>query len=538
MCAESQRRVRAVAIRATAWGAVGVCCALWWCFAGQTAMAAQEGAPAAPTNPAAEIAPSFDPRQPTPPMAGSENAEAAFPTPPPRQPFAIRPAAEPAEPIKVERAHDVLLLLGVEQSHLDTFRDGEPLSLEEEDALYRMIYAGRRFPLSQLEAFTQKAFDVDELVANPAQARGEIFPLSGYVTRVIAHEPLPEVAERYLMPRYYECHLELDNNLPVTVYTTSIPKAWPLDQDFREPASALGIFVKLAGDKENAARSQPIFVAQRVAWHPDTFLGRLGMDVGLFDQVQQRKTLLSEDRECFYQLLHAAQQFDSHQVIAAAKQTQERIDEVAAQKGKRVPAGLAFTISQLLEAPQEYAGEPFDFTGLLKRAIKIRVTDKDIRERFGIDHYYELQVLLDVDYVVRDKDRDHRFYNYPITVCVRELPQGLPEGERLREFVRLPAVLMKIWSYQSEFAQQQGETKAQLGPLFIGRTVGWLRPEKPSNSLAGIIMRGLFLAALLGVFFTMWRYHQVDRQFRKRTQELPSQTPDLSGLADLDRHSP
>lgn len=527
---DRRRRKRVAVAFAPAWLAVGLWCVAWWCCGGEAVTAAQENAPAATQNAETDEAPAFDPRQPAP--------EAGFPVPPPRQPLTVQPAPQPAEPIKIERAHDVLLLLGVEQSHLDTFKDGEPLSLDEEDALFRMLYAARRFPLSQLEAFTQSAFDIHQLAADPVQERGEISPLSGHVTRVVAHEPLPEIAERFLMPRFYECHLELDNKIPVTVYTTNIPKAWPLDQEIREPASALGIFVKLADNREDAAQSQPIFVAQRIAWHPDTFLGRLGMDVGLFDQLQQRKSLMSEDRECFYQLLHVAQKFDARQVIEAARVTQERIDEAAQEQGKRTPAGLAFTIKQLLDAPEKYSGEPFDITGLLKRAVKIRVTDQDIRERYGIDHYYELQVLLNVKHVFREQERDHHFYSYPITVCVRELPQGMPEGERLREFVRVPGILLKVWSYQSEFSQQQGETKVQLGPLFVGKTVGWLRPEKQNNSLAGMIMGGLFIAALCGIIFIMWRYNQSDIQFRKRAQDLPSQKPDLSGLADLDRQNP
>lgn len=471
--------------------------------------------------------PTFDPRQPAPAMADSAQPDAAFPAPPPQQPD--------FKPIDVKDAHDVLLLLGVEPSHLKLFSDGEPLSGDEEDSLYKMLYAARRFPLSQLEAFTRQSFNVGDLVANLAKARGEIFPLSGYVTRATIHEPLPEVAERYLMPRYYECQVELDNNVAATIYTPTIPNAWPLDQDIREPMSARGIFVKLAADTEAANSSHPIFVAQRIAWHPDSYLGRLGMDMSLFDQVQQRKTLLSEDRECFYQLLNVAEQFDASQLLAAARETQERLDEAAQHKDKREPSGLAFTIGQLLKKPEEYAGAPFDFTGLLKRAIKIRVTDKDIRERFGIDHYYELQVLLDLEYVVRDGQRDHRFYNFPITVCVRELPEGIREGERLREFVRVPAVLMKIWSYQSEFAKQQGEEKAQIGPLFIGRTIGWIRPAKSTNSLAGMIAAALFLTAVGGILFTMWRYNQTDRRFRQRTKELHAEEPDLSGLSDLEQ---
>lgn len=490
-------------------------------------------------------APAFDPRRSddaTPP-APPQPTEPAFPTPPPRGPMRVQPQTPPldAGPAEIRSARDMLGLLGVDASHLEMFQDGEPIGLAEEDGLHKLLFAARRFPISRLEAMSYDTLNLNQLTAAPVAMRGEIFPVEGFVTEVIAHEPPTEIADRYQLSRYYECRLEMgQTDLPATIYTNHIPEAWPVGEAMRERVSAQGIFVKLAGDMQAASSQhpQPVFVAHRIAWHPDTFLGNLGMDVGLFDQVQQRKTLLSEDRECFYRLLHLAEQFDPARLREAVQQTQQQFAAAAAQREKPAAPGLGFIIGELLKDPAQYAGMPFELNGVLKRAIKVRVHDADIQERFGIDHYYELQVLLDLHYVIRDGDEEHHFNNYPITVCVRHLPPGIPEGERLREFVRVPAVLMKVWLYQSEFAAKLGETKSQTAPLFVGRTIGWQPAESATNPIAGWIAGGLFLLAIAGIWYGIWRYNRDDRTFRKLTSTLHQDDPDLRGLADLDRRRP
>lgn len=482
--------------------------------------------------PAAEqgAAPSFDPR-------GSDEAEPAFPAPPPRQPITMQPM-EPlpeVQPGDLDTPQKMLALLGVDASHLEAFHDGAPIGLEEEDTLHKLLYAARRFPISRLEGMVHGQLNLDQLTAAPGQRRGEVFPVEGFVTEVIEHQPLPEVADRYQLPRYYECRLLIgDSNLAATVYTNIIPKAWEIGQPIRERVSALGIFVKLAGET-NGPSPQPVFVAKRIAWHPDTFLGNLGMDMGLFDDLQHRKTLMSEDRECFYRLLHLAEQFEPTQLHQAAEQTKAYFAELAAQQEKPTKAGLGFIIGEILKHPDAFAGMPFELTGVLKRAIKVRVPDADIRERYGIDHYYELQVFLDLEYILDAGDQKHRFANYPVTVCVRSLPAGIPEGERLREVVRIPAVLMKVWAYQSELTMAHDDNKTQTAPLFIGRTIGWLPVKSTTNPVAGMIAGMLVLLALLGLGYGIWRYNRDDRAFRQLTKALEPEEPDLRGLADLDR---
>jgi hypothetical protein len=146
--------------------------------------------------------------------------------------------------------------------------------------------------------------------------------------------------------------------------------------------------------------------------------------------------------------------------------------------------------------------------------VRITVSDPDIVARFGIDHYYNLFVFTD------DSQGN------PLVFCVRELPQGMPtgDGERFGEYVRVAGFFLKTWAYRverpAETTVPAGSPAAhfQLAPLLIGEQPVWYRSEKSAGSaIAGAIAGGLFVLALLGIWFAAWRYGRGDREFRRRT---------------------
>jgi len=95
-----------------------------------------------------------------------------------------------------------------------------------------------------------------------------------------------------------------------------------------------------------------VLAADRIAWHPDrvdadlgiaedhVLLGDLGMDVGLFDQVRDRKGLVAADRECFYQLLTAVGRADAAELARHGRNRKQ------------------FNIAQLLTTPKTERGKP------------------------------------------------------------------------------------------------------------------------------------------------------------------------------------
>ncbi len=198
----------------------------------------------------------------------------------------------------------------VDESLLRQFIDHRPLHEDETEALAHVMFALPKLPLEEVSRWIVPTPDWDAIIAAPQDHRTEFFHLTGRVKRVEKVKLLPEVAERYEFRHYYQADVKLGNDdLSVTVYTRTIPKAWPLDQPIDETISFDGMFLKL-GDK-------PVFAATRLAWHPNKldekagvgvdqiFLGDLEMDFGLWDDVVDRQGLIAGDREAFYQLLAA-----------------------------------------------------------------------------------------------------------------------------------------------------------------------------------------------------------------------------------------
>ncbi len=527
----------------------------WWTaarvailFACWTAVAEVPAAAQEPT-PAEDTAPANDPRAfgvPEPiterPAPSYDPRDSVFPIFPPRpdnEPT-IPPPLGSELPTELRTSRDVLLFFGVDASYLEMLQDGQPIGLDEEASLYKLLYASQRFPLVQFNKLGRREWNLNDITIDPSAVRGEAFLVRGYVTKVIEEQPLPEVISQFQLQKFYKCYFTLnDTDMPAIVYTTVAPKNWKLDEDIHERASAWGLFAKLEGNPrlDVTQSPTPIFIAPRIAWHPDSFLGRHGVDVGLLEAVMQRAPLMSQDREIFYQLLAAAPTMKLPELQAEAKATQERFAALARQENR--PNTLSFQIGQLLDHPDNFRGDVLGFSGNVKRAINVRVPDGDVRRRFGIDHYYELQVFLDLEYLIKDDaGNERRFQNYPITVCVRQLPGGMPEGENLRVPVNVNGVFLKIWSYASQYAESQGDNKRQLAPLLVAPTVMLIQPEpRQGTSYAGWIAGGLFLLAIGGIWLGIWRYSRDDKKFRQFSQQHTGAgtAPDLSGLAEMEQ---
>ena len=197
------------------------------------------------------------------------------------------------------------------------FVDGQPIDSSEQEPLLRVLYALRRCPPAEIERWARG--DFRQPAAGPKQrgaARRGLSP-EGVVSRVVPEQPPADAAGRYQMQQYYRCEVLLaPSRQPAIVLTPTVPKAWPLNEEFSERIRGSGLFLKLApGESEETAK--PVFAAQRLAWHAEGLLGDLGMDSGLFDTVQNKAAIGPEERECFYQLLAAVGQADPAGVISA-----------------------------------------------------------------------------------------------------------------------------------------------------------------------------------------------------------------------------
>jgi len=420
-------------------------------------------------------------------------------------------------PAKAQSTSEMLRLLGVQDEHLTAFIDGQPADEDETEPLLRMLNAAGRFDTLRLHRGIRNDVTLEDLSAQPSTFRGEIVQLQGRLQKVQVEETPAELATRFELPKYYRCEVLLEpSQLLATVYAITVPHQWAEGAgDLDQPISFVGFFIKTASESEDDP--QPVFVTRRLAWHPATTLGKLGMDVGLFDTVSDHSPIKASEREAFYQLLAAAGRAEIGQLD---RLTQDD-----------------YSVEPLFNAPELQRGRLVGLSGVARRITKVVVDDPDIVERFGIDHYYEVGVFTD------DSQGN------PVIFCVRELPEGMPTGDRISEAVRIPAFFLKTWTFETAQLNQKAAEQAaegqprqrlkQVAPLLIGKSLHWqTAPVAAPPGISGWVAGSLFLLALAGVWFGAWRRHKADRTYAQgtlaRAREPEESTLDTSGFEAME----
>ena len=149
---------------------------------------------------------------------------------------------------------------------------------------------------------------------------------------------------------------------------------------------------------------------------------------------------------------------------------------------------------------------------------------------------------------VRHDTKGRLFSSYPVTVCVRNLPQGMPEGEDIRQDVRIDAFFVKLWAYHTQFMSevisptaadlaasktQQERQRLQFSPLMIGHKPELIRRETTSNPLLGLTFGSIFLVFLAAVGYAVWKARRGDRDFQRAMLARKSRLADNGDLDGL-----
>ena len=282
----------------------------------------------------------------------------------------------------------------------------------------------------------------------------------------------PDLSERHARQTVHLVRIVDSDGLAVDVLAEHVPEAWARDIAIDEPADAVGILLaRGTGPPLEPGNEAPslTLVSPRVAWRPGTPLGSLGMDYGLFDGVQDGRKLLASDADAFYDMLAAA--------------------------GRATPEGLetaAGGVSDVLELidPQvqwleTHRGNPVRIRGTARRAIRIAIDDPFRRSQLGTDHYWEVYVFVRTPTPVQIHGRVQD--TYPMVACVRELPQGMPTGERISEEVDVAGFAFKRYRYPTAAGRGAAGRDAagrdaatdQESPLIVGRTLRWFPDTEP-----------------------------------------------------------
>jgi hypothetical protein len=463
----------------------------------------------------------------------------------------------------------VLSLAGWGRERLAAFGDDTPLTDDQRQSLAELVWRLRSFSPASLAAWTRKDISFDSLLAEPAEHRGELIGLAGRVRRVTRHELSADAAERLEMPAYFECELALEGDESATVITGRVPKVWLEMDGLDEPVSASGVFVKrLPADGSNG---RLLFVSGRIAWHPtvtreplvsfgESVLGTLGMDVGLLDDVRNHQPILATEREAFYEMLAAAGRAGASQLVRFAQdslgtvrqQWQREAEQPGSEPGRPRPRPndgqqrrlLAeevvrradegrFSVAPLFNDPDGQIGQLAVFEGAARRAARVEVgtspdgSPSDVLRRFGIDHYYELDVFTDDS------------QDFPLVFCVSELPAGFPTGGAIHEPVRVAGFFFKSWLYQTRkpLDGSHDDTLAgqpQYAPLLIGRAPIWLQPPSAGGPWPALVVAGLVVLAMGCVWGVTWWWAKGNRRFDRTVLSRDRTLPEGQSLNDLD----
>lgn len=410
------------------------------------------------------------------------------------------PAA--AAPPRVENARDLLALLGLDAPALAGLADRQPVQPDELDLVLRTVLAVRRFSLADLEQFSLAEVPWSRLAESPREERGQAMRLAGRVVRADRLLLTEQQAEQFELSAVYRCELELGESAqPAVVFAERVPEAWKLGEPLDERVTARGIFLKTSAD--DPQRPTPVFVARRVGWHPRTVLGELGYDVGLLDGVRNQTALGLDDSEAFFAMLHAVGQVSGSELLRKARHDEpaQSLFPTSRPEGNRIRQ----------EPPKVARGELIALVGTVIRCIEIKVESADLRTVYGLDHYYELE-LVNID-----------SQGNPITFCVRELPSGMPQGHRLSTDVRIAGFFFKTWTYRQKDDPRaaeptpEGKLKFRIAPLLIGRGPVLLEPLESTNIWFHVAVGGLLVGLAAVAWVGVWWFNREDRQFSQRT---------------------
>lgn len=428
-------------------------------------------------------------------------------------------AQEPADSREVFRA------LGVEDEYFDRLADGLPIGREERDSLFRVMHRLRKFPTEKQKRWAMDSKLLETALVRPKDYRGQIFSLRG---RILDVKPLTvpkEDAERYEMKVYYCCMLKLDSlRQPIVVFTENVPRQWKNGAKPNTEGGALGVFMKNANLFSEAPPGEtnlmPVFAAARIAWYPNNLLGRLGMDVGLLDTVENQEPLTKEESPAFYEMLAAVGRAQPGQLADQAKANLPKMP----QKFRWTDSfgQDQYSIVPLFNDAQNQTGRLVMLRGTTRLVEKVHV-EPEIAAEYGFDHYFNVML------VTADSQGN------PLTFCVLELPEGMPQGSKTRyaEDIQIAGFFFKTWSYDVQVRSDKTDktiTRKQLSPLLIGRSLVW-RPESPrSQTGMNTIVAVVFIAAMFAIWFVAWRS---SRNSRRWVDQALDKQPDFTNIDNL-----
>jgi hypothetical protein len=435
-----------------------------------------------------------------------------------------------AEEKRPSNSREMFRFLGAGDTYFERMTGGVPVDTDELDPLLRILFKLRQFPAADMERWAIDGDKLGEAIGQAGKFRGSIFRLRGRVIAVEPQRPTAEQSQRYEMPRYFRCRLQIDSPpCFADIYTEDVPVAWRKGSKPNVDGGAFGVFLKTAKKIDN--RDAPVFVAPRIAWYSDDLLGRLGMDYGLLDDLANVKNMSPEkhdslDREAFLEMLAAVGRAKPGELARQAD-----ADLTSAPKDLKWTDREGkphFSVVPLFNQPKTQVGRLVVLSGTARLIEKVYVEDPNAVARFGFDHYFLVSLFTD------DSNGN------PLTFCVRELPEGMPYGNlpHYGESVRIAGFFYKTWVYPVKrmadpSLMSNPKTGGQASPLLFGRSLVWYRaPKSASTPGLNTFVFASLAVVMLAIWGLAWRSRI--REKRRRAESLGTTTK-LDSVGDLGR---
>ncbi len=409
-------------------------------------------------------------------------------------------------------------LSGFESSEVFDVQDDQPWN-QYQPIVSRLLYRVCQVSESSLRRFANYNAGIQpaDIRTTPRDFRLRVFALRGRVKRIVdirsdandAALPFEGLTLSRLITDDQTELLVLTPILRDSTRPPAIPARWPRNTDIDQLVNLHGFFLALVdwgGDADQRAAmglsndQAPVLVAPRLAWLPDhssaaipvgdsqLLLARHGVDVGRLEALRNSTspTIGVEDTASFYQLLSASPE------ISRDELPRESID-----------------FKDCLQNSHQHHGDALTVSGHVRRITRLAIKDDSIQRRYGLDHYFQLDLLVPLDnqrIVIRppqraldDQDMIVHENRYPVSVCVAKLPCSPAEMEHRQVFVE--GFFFKIWNYESELTQRQNSRLKQRSPLVIGLTPTRVSPPPDYLSLA---IGAVGLAMLAGLLWLLW----------------------------------
>ena len=430
-------------------------------------------------------------------------------------------------------------LSGMSASSSFETKDDQPLDIQSETAI-SMLYRLRKASPATLDRFVTYTRDVtlSQAQEDTIDYRFWLFRFSANLKKIqrVPITGAPNTSDS--IQDLYRCTAEATDAsgklFHCTILSRSVPSQLPIDIAIDAPIKCTGLLYSRAlidptakdldADEPNAANLTLVFIADRLAWFPKTetvadkrmvALAASGFDVSQLDQIKKRngKPLGGGDSEAFYQLLAT----------------------VAGQPAEQENQSPIVPIKTIIAKSTDNIGARVAMTARCRDCTRVEVTDPDKRQRYGVEHYYQLVLFPDLNQsIVLSENTDDGpvqavYDRFPITVCATKLPAGVYEEDVEGEAISIDGTFFRIWKYDAEI-NQRAKTSGTISPLIISRDFEILVTSFWFEHLISWIL-GLFAVTLA----FMYAYHRIFGKRQPRPAEsILDSLPDEIDVTGLD----